>query len=98
MTSLLLKILMYVSIGIIEWKIAGRRFSAQMDFEMYMGPILVVVEGLLAWFVIDQFMTTHDIVIIISTSIGGGIGLYIEMLRRKAAKETESKKKNQILP
>ena len=88
-TNLLMQIVYYGGIGFAEWKLAGRRFSGQMDFEMFTAPMLVVCEGLLAWYVIDQFTNNHDWVIALSASVGGGFGLYSEMRRRRAAKQKE---------
>ena len=93
--SLPVEILMYFAIGFVEWVISARRFSAQMDFEMCMAPMLVLIEGLLAWFVIDRFIASRDWTIVVCTAAGGALGIWVEMKRRKAAKEKENMNKEE---
>lgn len=92
--NLLVEFLKYFLISCIEWILAGRRMNAMRDQEMIIAPILVFFEGIIAWYLIDGFTGMHNWTIAISTSLGGSLGVLLEMLRRKYI----LKKKKQISP
>lgn len=87
--SLLMNILLYLGIGYLEWWLAARRLSAMMDLQIYLAPILVVIESLVGYYVINRFIIDNDWVIVVSASVGAGFGIYVELLRRKRMKDRE---------
>jgi len=87
--SLLVDILLYAGIGFLEWWLALRRFSAMLDLEIYLAPVLVIIESLLGYYVINRFIVDNDWMIVVSVSIGAGLGTYVELLRRKKKSEVK---------
>jgi hypothetical protein len=81
--SLLLDILLYTGIGFLEWFLAMRRFSAMLDLKIYFAPMLVVTESVVGYFVINRFIVSNDWSIVLSASMGAGLGTYVELRRRK---------------
>jgi hypothetical protein len=89
--NLLVDILLYGAIGFGEWWLAIRRLSAMIDLQIYLAPALVIIESLLGYYVINRFITDNDWVIVVSASVGAGLGTYVELLRRKKMKATNER-------
>lgn len=77
----------YCCVGLLEWLIAGRRSSAMVDGEVGTATVLVLIECLLGWYVIDMFMpgaAQANWPVAVGTSVGAAAGISIETRRRRA--------------
>ena len=76
---LLLKSLLYVGIGCLEWFLSLRRTLACARGETTTLCILVFVENLVGLFVLSNFVQTGNWIIAIAYSLGGSLGSFCVM-------------------
>ena len=74
MNPLLLKLILYLLIGLIEWWLAMRRTLACVKQEKCLLMILVFIENFIGLAVLQNFINSGDWMLAISYSIGGSLG------------------------
>ena len=76
MTSLL-SLLVYLTVGSVEWYIALRRTLACARGETTLLVTLVFIENLLALFVLSNFIKHNDWTIAIAYAVGSALGALV---------------------
>lgn len=87
---LLLKSLLYVGIGCLEWALALRRTLAVARGERSLLVVIVFIENLVSLWVLSKFIITSDWLIAICYSIGGSLGSLMVVRKNKNGKNIQN--------
>lgn len=77
------QLLLYAAVGCLEWFLALRRTLACARGERWLMAFLVLVENLVAFFVLSAFIEKRDWLVVMFYSVGGALGSLLVGVKKK---------------